>query len=250
MSTPTYHVLNGDALAERFPTVLTGERIIFRECLIEGPTRGATPQALYPLRAAFMQYAGYISDQDEYREKTISELEKLDALPAGAAVYLWFERDLFCQANLWYAVYQLAEAGHTALHLVQPRGNNFKLGFAGENIPGLQQCFQQATLLEPLATWQQFWPGYATEAHELLKQLAQALAKRHPFLPAVVEAHAQRFTQDDSLGRPQQLLKEIAQELGTHEFGPIFRVFCERADIYGFGDLQVLRLYRQLFPQA
>ena len=38
-----YHILNGDALKEQLPT-LSGEVIVFRECLVEGPVKAADEQ--------------------------------------------------------------------------------------------------------------------------------------------------------------------------------------------------------------
>lgn len=43
-----------------------------------------------------------------------------------------------------------------------------------------------------------------------------------------------------------QALQQIIDELGTEEFTLVFREFCKREGIYGFGDLQVKRLYDEL----
>jgi len=48
------------------------------------------------------------------------------------------------------------------------------------------------------------------------------------------------------LGRPSQSLIRIINELNTVEFEPIFREFSKREDIYGFGDLQVKRLFNEI----
>jgi Holliday junction resolvasome RuvABC DNA-binding subunit len=39
------------------------------------------------------------------------------------------------------------------------------------------------------------------------------------------------------------------KELETNDFGSIFRAFNERESIYGFGDLQVRRMFDKLTQQ-
>ena len=41
-------------------------------------------------------------------------------------------------------------------------------------------------------------------------------------------------------------LIQIIKELKTEEFGPVFKEFNKRESIYGFGDLQVKRLFNQI----
>ena len=63
----TYHILNGDALLDFFPeSILSGEIIVARECLVDGPQDGETPEAFWETRANFI--AG------EYGEEKISKL--------------------------------------------------------------------------------------------------------------------------------------------------------------------------------
>jgi hypothetical protein len=51
-----------------------------------------------------------------------------------------------------------------------------------------------------------------------------------------------RIPTENNPGRPVQSLLEIMDELGTTDFGLIFKEFNKREAIYGFGDLQVKRL--------
>lgn len=48
-----YHVLNGDALAETFN--LEGEKVICRECLIDGDLRAKNLKELWKVRAEFIK---------------------------------------------------------------------------------------------------------------------------------------------------------------------------------------------------
>jgi len=69
-------------------------------------------------------------------------------------------------------------------------------------------------------------------------------------LPAI-HAHLQRFpseteTNKEKLGRPKISLIQIMNELKSEEFAPVFREFSKRESIYGFGDLQVKRLFDEV----
>ena len=52
-----YHVLNGDALSAQFPEGIEGERIVARECLVDGPVGGKDLDAFFQTRAAFLNEA-------------------------------------------------------------------------------------------------------------------------------------------------------------------------------------------------
>ena len=53
---PEVHVLNGDALLNQFPESLTGERLVMRECMIEGPLNGASLESFYQERIEFLKF--------------------------------------------------------------------------------------------------------------------------------------------------------------------------------------------------
>src|SRR3712207_6301561 len=98
----TYHVLNGDALVDRFlDTGLSGEMVVARECLIEGDLSGSTRDAFYLARANYLALA-YNEVQKNYFEEVASEFEKLTTAPSPSEFNLWFGYDLFCRANLWF----------------------------------------------------------------------------------------------------------------------------------------------------
>ena len=85
---------------------------------------------------------------------------------------------------------------------------------------------------------------------DLLQQLSNSMATKFPFLAPAVEAHLDRIPKEGELSRPEKTLKLLIEELNTTEFGPIFREFCKRESIYGFGDLQVKRIYDKLMDSG
>jgi hypothetical protein len=87
------------------------------------------------------------------------------------------------------------------------------------------------------------WIYYQKENFELLLKEAKELNTSMPFIFDAVEAHIARKPTEDHPGRPIQALLDITRELDTKEFEPIFKEFSKREKIYGFGDLQVRRMF-------
>lgn len=95
------HITNGDDLSEKITRLdLPGDIITWREMLCEGPTiREVGSKEFFELREHFLKLNYNISEQ-EYREKFISELNKLAAINKYEEIVLWFEFDLFSHMNL------------------------------------------------------------------------------------------------------------------------------------------------------
>lgn len=233
----TVHVLNGDALLERFPDALPGERLVFRECLIEGPMEG--PDGFFAAREGYLAER-YGTDGPDYAREVRPGLERLAALPPEAMVFLWFEDDLFCQANLWYVAHVLSDR-RVAPRLVRPPDAT-PHGFAGLDASGLEGAFARSAPLEPREAWQALWPARRDGDHRALEIAAASLPA---FVRAAVRADRDLRPGSDGLGRPHRTLLRLAAVHGD-AFGPLFRAFCAEEALYGFGDLQVERMIADL----
>jgi len=76
----TYHILNGDCLAEQLrATGIQGEFIVCRECLIEGPVNAATPDTFFDLRKDFLHKFHGV-DPEQYHNNSVKEIEKINSL--------------------------------------------------------------------------------------------------------------------------------------------------------------------------
>ena len=238
-----YHILNGDALREQFPENLTGEVIIARECLVDGDVIGSDLDTLFRTRAQFISnnYDGY-SVQDYFKE-TVPEFLKIQRIPANADINLWFEDDLFCQVNFWFVAHLLSKtAGDNQVFLVRPKAHN-QYGFGALSKTELISSYDNRLALVDLNKIASLWTSYQNDdTGELIKR-AQELEDIYPFILPAVEAHIERISKDGNMGRPTQALITIIKELKTEEFAPVFREFSLRESIYGFGDLQVKRLF-------
>ena len=248
--TKTYHILNGDALKEQFPKTIPRAIIVARECLVDGPVQGGNLSEFFKQRAAFIRdnYGGF-TEQDYFKE-TVPEFLKIQNIPAQAAVHLWFEDDLFCQVNFWFVIHLLRESHRDRqLFLVRP-ATHTPYGFGGLSTEELVEAFEHKTALTALDDLAALWELYQKNDLENLAKTAHRLKNHYPFIPAAVEAHIARIPTAGNPGRPTQSLLQIMDDLNTTDFGSIFREFCKREPIYGYGDVQVKRLLDRIMDQS
>ncbi len=239
----TYHVLNGDALRERFPTEILGERIVFRECLVDGPVKAKDLTDFFEIRGKFLSANHGELDSPDYTSYVISEFNKLLGIEQESEVNLWFEDDLFCQVNLWFAIH-LLKGKNVNLFLVKPDRLS-PYSFADYDQEALRGLLNQRVLIQTPEAWSQLWLAYSNNDLELLMEQAKQMGEEFPFLEEAVEAHVDRAPADEP-GRPEQALLQIMDDLKTKEFSLVFREFTKREPIYGFGDVQVKRLFDSL----
>ncbi|PHN01660.1 DUF1835 domain-containing protein [Flavilitoribacter nigricans] len=238
------HILNGDALKEQFPPSISGEIIVMRECLVDGQPRGDSLEQLLDNRMEFFAKIYGVTAED-YRRKTIPEIERIRRIPATARVNLWFEDDLFCQVNLWFTSFLLSEFTQVAdVRLVRPEGP-IQYGFGGMDQPALIKAYESAQTIDgdELEQMTRLWQCYQRGEHATMTGIAARYQARLPFLVEAVKAERERYPEDDRPGRPQRTIRALMEELGSEQFGPVFRAFHERESIYGYGDLQVRRLF-------
>jgi hypothetical protein len=243
---PQYHILNGDALLEQFPANIPGERMVARECLVDGDLEGDTLEAFYRSRAQFISryYSGY-TPEDYYRQ-TVAEFGKIQHIPKGVDVNLWFEDDLFCQVNFWFVTHLLHRFGQgQRVFLIRPRKIN-PYGFGGLGSEDLRALYEQRIRMTNISEIAALWDAYRAGNAAALQGAANTLCPQYPFIWKAVQAHLDRDPVNPAADRPKQVLLAIIEELQTEAFGPVFKAFCEREPIYGFGDLQVRRLLREL----
>ena len=241
-----YHILNGDVLQSQFPTNISGEQIVFRECLVDGSVEGESLEGLLATRATFISQHYEGVTEEDYYSKTHSEFQKIINIPPRSEVMLWFEEDLFCQVNFWFIMHLLQQRiPNTSIYLVKPNPPN-QYGFGYLNEEELSTLYKERQLLTHKEELANLWMYYQKNKTDQMLQVAETLAKDYPFLVPAVKAHLDRIPKEGQLGRPSQLLLQIMKDLDTREFGPVFSAFSKQAPIYGFGDTQVMRLWKKL----
>lgn len=246
-----FHVLNGDALLNRFEaTGLEGDVVIARECLIEGDLSGKNLEEFFRARAAYLGHT-YGERGGGYEVEVAHQFRKLTSAPPHSSFHLWFGYDLFCATNMWFVLsllHRLPVKGE--VYVVYPSHlsrENVWLDF-GTAIPNdLVQCYEQRVLLSErdLALARGLWQCYKEGDLAGLQRLTEVPAPSFPYLKEVVQAHLDRLTVDGAPGRPERVVKELLDE-GYTDFGAMFRAFTSRAGVYGFGDAQIKKLWHRL----
>ena len=240
-----FHILNGDAIAEQLPGNMEGRQIIIREAFIEGPLSLNYTGEYWEKRHAFVAQM-YDADKSDYDEQFISQLKLLDSIKNGDEVNLWFEDDLFCLVNMWFTISYLSKRTAADLFRVFPEHDNKTwIGFA--KTANLQQHLEERVpfTADEIALSNQLWEAYVINDRQRLKALAASDTECFRFLPQVIQAHLDRTPDDGSTGRPQQTLIDILND-GKTDFYEIFEAFWKKDSIYGFGDLQVYNMLREM----
>lgn len=239
-----FHILNGDALKSQFPDKLRNNIIVARECLMEGDVSGNTPEEFYANRAKFLgEYFGEFGPGNYYTE-TVPEFEKICNIPVNSDINLWFEDDLFCQVNFWFVASLIHQNKQNySVYLVRPsKGNEYSFGKMSED--ELMAAYRKRVTLTPAVLKQinDLWENYRNNQIYELIQSAEQLSTSFPFIQNAVEAHVERIPVMNNPGQPIRSLQRIIKELNTTDFASVFKEFCKREEIYGYGDWQVQKM--------
>lgn len=237
------HVLPGDAVGSEFAKAnLAGDVIVCREVLVAGPLDGDDLDEFWDVRSNFIAL-DYGGDPIEYREYVAYEMERLLTLPENAEVNLWFEYELFCQANMWFCL-DLLKDFEGKVFRVEPLNaspDDVWKGFGKVDAGSLPACFDARTEFsrEDIETGSQLWAAFRRRDSRRLLELGEYRSPCFPFLKEVCDAAAEIET------RPQRIIEEI-RSAGLRDVEAVFPEFQKRAGVYGFGDLQVERLLAKL----
>lgn len=244
----TFHILNGDCLAEQLKvTKINQNFIICRECLIDGNVSADDLSKLWEVRAEF------ISDTfgaDDYFQKVVEELTKIQHLPEGSEVCLWFENDLFCQVNMWFVLSLLLKKPDLKFFRVFPiiaNDADMWKGFGVATSEVLEKAYETKVVFQAqdIALGVKLWEAYQSQDFIKLKELSKQDSDCFQYLEEVCQANIDRFPKDDSLNRPERVIREII-EGNPKDFQEVFAKFSAREGIYGFGDLQVKEIFERL----
>lgn len=246
-----YHVLNGDALVDRFvATGILGEMLVARECLVEGPLDGETPGEFFNTRAKYL-FPENASDRAGYFSSVANEFEKLIHAGDGSEFNLWFGYDLFCQANMWFILSLLHDMNiRKEIFVVYPSHLSPEdrwRDFGGASLADLQKCFTQRINVNETDSrlGKDLWVAFKKNDLTTLEKLAATSSNSFPYLQEVCTAHLQRFPVHGEKGRPERAVEEAITITGG-DFTSVFREFTKQEGVYGFGDTQVKYFYDKI----
>lgn len=243
-----YHILNGDALATRFPLeIMTGEVIVIREAFMDGPVSTRYDDDYWEAREKYIQTT-YNETPGHYESHVMTEFENLRSINSTDEVYLWFEDDLFCQCNMWFAVDYIRQWSQPKMYRVFPKADAQNwMGFGRANSEDLRDYFKNALVLEPqdIVHLQNLWKAFVQADQQSLQQLSTIPCRAIRFQEDVIEAQLDRMQDQTSTRRPYRTLLSLKNE-GDLTFYQLFEKFSRQEGIYGFGDTQVMNMLKEV----
>lgn len=242
MSRPIIHILNGDALSDQFPKDLPGETLVFRECLVEGPKKVVEFEAFFASRAAYLSDTYDPTIKESYSLELSIPLMRMVTEQTPTEVVLWFEEDLFCQANFWFICHFLQGSGYRGVVTWAKPPETARYNFGLLSKEDLMAVFEQRLLID-FTKIAPLWQAYSiNNSDELIRLVEDITDLREYIIPAAI-AYRDMNTSTIEQSRPYLSLLEITDTLKTTHFGKVFMEFCKKEGVYGFGDLQVKRIF-------
>lgn len=251
----TIHILNGDAMLPTFQeTNIEGDVLIWREALSEGPLiADICGLEFWQMRSEWIGKT-YGEPKAGYNQKMLDELAKLDN--TYSEIILWFEFDLFCQANLLAALAYIRCLPHlqnAQISLICPDSFPGMADFRGLgelNAPQLASLYpgRKTLATADLELAQQAWRTFSAQDVDVADTWlagTTASANLGALLPAL-QAHLKNIRINTAgLTYIEQKLLDIHQS-GATSFPAIYREFWRSEPIYGLGDLQILSYLKKL----
>ena len=108
---------------------------------------------------------------------------------------------------------------------------------------------RQKLSTDELRLLNELWNAYTAQNSRALNQLKTRIPNHLQFLLPAIDA-----TIDHHIAWPEsvvlQTLKQIMEDKNSTEMKDVYPAFADKLAIYGFGDLQVLRLIEDLGEQT
>jgi hypothetical protein len=249
------HILNGDATAAAFAAAgLPGDRMVWREVLVEGPVAAGdgTPESREARAAWLAERLGI--DGEAYGRAVREQAEGLAAAPEHDEVVLWFEQDLFCAVNLWSVLDWFARhAPVTRLSLVYPEIDVVK-GLGAMPAAQLAALFaERRPVTEAMrAMGHLAWTAYAGADPLGSLPLSTRETSALPFVQGAFRCHLGRFPSvANGLNEVETAALAVLRR-GPRPFGDLFRDVTAHLRVrrHGMGDVQFAACVRGLAPMV
>ena len=249
------HITNGDDLTEKLQQLkIPGDVIVWREMLCEGPTlQEVGNEKFLEIRKKFL-WENYKIPEQDYKEKFISELDKLAAINGYDEVILWFEFDLFSHMNMLAVISFLKQnRKNNPLYLVcsgRLKGDQELAPLSELSVNQLQKHYdckisltdddvQMATLI---------WDLYCSQNPIRLKSKIKKTTN-FEYLSSCIRAHIERFPNAKSgLNSLEINVLKLIQKHQITSLHHLLGYALQYQGYYGYGDIQMQRVLQKLKP--
>jgi hypothetical protein len=240
------HIHNGESTAGTMREFgFPGEHKAFQEVLSEGPTPGGLqPDEFLRTRARFLAET-YELKPDKAEQDLFDQQIWLRKFSDHDETILWFEHDLFCQANLIYLLdwfsQRLSDQGKVSLICIGefPGIDDFRgLGqLSGEQLASLFDNRHEVSKSE-LSLASKAWAAYCSATPEGILGLIDSDTSAMPFLERALRLHLSRFpSKANGLGSIENKALDLISR-GAVAFKTLFPRFASEEPVYGLGDSQ------------
>lgn len=258
MTQAILQILNGEGTAGPFrKSSLPGTAMVWHEALCEGPvTYHSDLDSMLATRLPFL-LNNFQAEEHPHVERFKKEWKKWENLNTYSEVVLWFEFDLFCQANLLFICHHLFH--HTSANLTislvspshHPEVSHFR-GMGQLNSQQLEGLFPDRIKLElsDLEYADKVWKAWAKGDLEGVFDLSKEAPANWPHLKSAVKAMLEELPDAiDGFSTTERLVVSFLEN-GPKSPGELFRYYLKQRDILGFGDLQFFNVVDGLMPKC
>lgn len=239
------HITNGDS----FATVLAaagvdGTIVPWREALSQGPPPSAEGDAGGAEKRAVFLADEYRVGIEGSRNQLLEMEQMLEKADQWGEIVLWFDRDLFCQANMMFLLARLFRVAPERVSCIQSPERNLVESSTAE----LRSLFSERVDVGTvdLESGARAWEMWSSSDPRGIERYIEQPGGSLPYLSAALRLHLQRFpSTENGLGAIEQwLLEQI--DAGENRFGPLFSRFSTEQSGYGMGDWQIWRTLERL----
>jgi len=241
------HLVAGEsALGTLKQTSVPGEKFSIDDILMEGLiVDGLRSESAWLQRAEFLERFSSIP-KSQYLSGRIERDRILNESLSHDEIVLWFEFDLFCQANLMYYLdwYASRDLGAARLMLICPEifpGRPRFRGLGELYADELESLFPKRTEVTPgqKDVAQRAWQAFSDADPRVVEQFIRSDSSALPLVAPAWRAHLERFPSTiNGLGIVAQKTLEAIQSQPL-PFGKLFQTVSSTPELFrhGMGDL-------------
>ncbi|PZD79196.1 DUF1835 domain-containing protein [Mesonia sp. K7] len=245
------HIINGDAALPYVQALnLGGEYFVWREMLCVGPSK---MHLLHPefesIRKNFLTSYYQLEVQD-YGDKFIEPLKKLQHLNQETRVVLWFEDDLYCYINMLAAIQFLLDIKlDKDISLVAVGSNSEKTTpITSLSQKQLEKFYKKRVrlTLDDIEYASLVWSVYC-ESNPLKIKILSEIKSSFKYLPELLKLHLKRYP--GATTGLNALEKELLNLIDTNKVASQEQWLQLAIDLphkYGFSDVQLNKIISKL----
>jgi|GEM_PF-497237 len=250
------HILNGEGTHQPFRlSGLEGGVGVWNEALCQGPAPTTTDATEFQSARLPFLIEHFEASSEQANDLMQSVWTELNRIGEYDEITLWFEFDLFCQANLLYLCHWLWKHPNRPqlVSLVSPKEHPSVPHFRGmgqlapEAFPELWEKRIQLDA-QDLLLGHKAWLLWA---HGDLMSLHALDSSQHnwPHLKIAVHAMVQELPNlNQGFARSEQFILQTLRD-SPKSPADLFRSFSHELDVLGYGDLQFFQLVAGLAPE-